>query len=89
MVTRPLNMTTVLVTFINFVLASFFLVFCFLSPARGAARVNIYVFSVKGCIHCLEEKKFLAKFEKKYGDVRVVEIELTDPPGCPSCTPKY
>ncbi|NWG76338.1 MAG: hypothetical protein HXY24_17340, partial [Rubrivivax sp.] len=71
-------MTKICVALINFVPASFFLAFCCLSPARGATLVNIYIFSVKGCIHCLEEKKFLAKLEKKYDDVRVVEIELTE-----------
>ncbi|MDI6852577.1 MAG: hypothetical protein QME75_03090 [Deltaproteobacteria bacterium] len=78
MVTRPLNTTKVLARFSSFVLAGFLLVLGVLSPARGAARINIYIFSVKGCIHCLEEKKFLARLEKKYSDIRVVEIDLTE-----------
>lgn len=74
---RSLGMTKV-VFFTFSVLTSFLLVFGFLSPVWGNAPVNIYVFSVRGCIHCLEEKKFLARLEKKYADVRVVEIDLTE-----------
>jgi thiol-disulfide isomerase/thioredoxin len=41
-------------------------------------KLTIYLFSVKGCSHCLEEKKFLSKLKEKYGDLRVVEIDLIE-----------
>jgi glutaredoxin len=59
-------------------LASCLLVFCSLCAAANSNKVTIYLFSVKGCIHCLEEKKFLTKLEKKYINLRFVEIELTE-----------
>lgn len=56
-------------------LTSFLLFFC---PRVSAGQeVTVYLFSVKGCPHCLAEKKFLSKLEKKYAGLKVVEIELS------------
>ncbi len=54
------------------------LLFCSLVAAGTSKPVTIYLFSVKGCIHCLEEKKFLAKLERENANLKVVEIELTE-----------
>ncbi len=52
-----------------------------LSPLAIAARpapINVYMFSAKGCFHCLEAKKFLRKLEGKYPNLKVMELELTE-----------
>lgn len=51
----------------------------FFGPRVSAGQeVTVYLFSVKGCPHCLEEKKFLSQLEEKYAGLKVVEIELTE-----------
>ncbi|MFZ2087799.1 MAG: hypothetical protein WAU47_04420, partial [Desulfobaccales bacterium] len=40
--------------------------------------IKLYLFSAKGCQHCLEAKKFLMKLEGKYPHLQVVEMELTE-----------
>lgn len=39
--------------------------------------INIYLFSAKGCPHCLGAKKFLGKLEYNYPHLKVIELELT------------
>ncbi len=46
--------------------------------AGSSQEVTVYLFSVKGCLHCLKEKKYLAELGKRYPHVKVVEIELTE-----------
>jgi glutaredoxin len=61
----------------GYLLITLWVVMCSPAAAGNTDQVTIYLFSVKGCIHCLEEKKFLTKLEKKYPNIKVVEIELT------------
>jgi|UniRef100_A0A7C3WHP7 glutaredoxin len=49
-----------------------------LSAVGNGKEITVYLFSVKGCPHCLEERKFLSKLERKYANLRVVEIDLTE-----------
>jgi len=42
-----------------------------------ASTVNLYYFWGQGCPHCLREKSFLEKMEKKYPGLRVHRLEIT------------
>ena len=62
---------------------------CLLLPASlyhpveaGAAEtiVKIHLFWTQGCPHCLLEKKFLAKLEAKYPQVRLHAYEISSSP---------
>lgn len=46
-------------------------------PPGIAPPVNLYFFWGTGCPHCLREKSFLKKMEKKYPDLRVQRLEVT------------
>jgi hypothetical protein len=48
-----------------------------LPAAASPSPLNLYLFTAKGCLHCLEAKKFLVKLTDKYPLLRVVELELT------------
>lgn len=45
--------------------------------AAGEEAVRLYFFWAKGCVHCLEEKKFLARLAEDLPFVQVVDLELT------------
>jgi glutaredoxin len=58
-------------------LPAWLLCLSFLAFAASPPSLKVYLFSAKGCPHCLEAKKFLAKLEGKYPHLRVVELELS------------
>ncbi len=49
-----------------------------LAAPAAPTPINLYLFSAKGCQHCLEAKKFLGKLADKYPRLQVVELELTE-----------
>ncbi len=51
-------------------------------PVQAAPDPNpaVYLFWAKGCPHCLKEKQFLAELSRKFPEVRVVELEITENP---------
>ncbi len=57
------------------------LLLLWVSPAPAAAdstnrTVNLYFFWSQGCPHCLQEKQFLEKLEKKYAHLRIHSFEV-------------
>ncbi len=55
-----------------------------LGPLAGAEvcageeqAVRLYFFWAKGCLHCVEEKKFLARLVRDHPFVHIVDLELT------------
>jgi len=43
----------------------------------GEKTVNLYFFWSQGCPHCLKEKQFLQKLEKKYPHLRIHRLEVS------------
>ena len=43
----------------------------------GEKTVNLYFFWGQGCPHCLKEKQFLEKLEKKYANLRIHSFEVS------------
>lgn len=38
--------------------------------------VNVYLFWAQGCPHCIKEKEFLEKIEKKHRNVKIYKFEI-------------
>jgi thiol-disulfide isomerase/thioredoxin len=47
------------------------------SPDIARKTVNLYFFWGRGCPHCLQEKAFLVKMEKKYAGLKIQSFEIT------------
>ncbi len=47
------------------------------SAAAPSKPFNVYLFTAKGCLHCLDAKKFLGDLQTRYPHIRIVELELT------------
>lgn len=43
----------------------------------GGQEVTVYLFTARGCLHCLKAKNFLSRLPAEDPAVRVVELELT------------
>lgn len=54
------------------------LLFFPLKIAAQINKVNIHVFTLKGCPHCADEKEFLKKLQSKYEFLAVREYELSE-----------
>lgn len=48
------------------------------SAFASEKKLDIYIFSAKGCPHCADEKLFLEKIEKKYDNIVVHDLEVTE-----------